>query len=214
MFKLECLERFGPYLTSGSSPSKTRGVNFSWGIHYKFRGGKYMKKTQFLHGIACVSLALASAFAQQKASSAGTWKLDLAQSDFGSDPAFKSVTINILKDTPQMLSWRVHLVDDKGKPSSYSWSGPEDGSMHPIIETGKSSDSQESAKKDADGTLIRHGESTDGSSFDARATVSADGNTITDQIVGKSKDGKENKAKYVYHRAAATSASPDKKPAS
>jgi hypothetical protein len=170
-----------------------------------------MKKTRFLHGIACLSLALAGALAQQNVSTVGTWKLDLTQSDFGSDPALKSVTINILKDTPQAFSWRVHLVDDKGKASSYSWSGPEDGSMHPIVETGKPSDSQESAKKEADGTLVRHGESTDGSSFDARATVSADGKTITDQVVGKSKDGKENKAKYVYHRVATGSASVEKK---
>jgi hypothetical protein len=173
-----------------------------------------MKKTRFVHGFACLSLALASAFAQQKASSVGTWKLDPAQSDFGSDPALKSVTLNILKDTPQMLSWRVRVVDDKGKLWSYSWSGPEDGSMNPIIQPGKPSDTQESARKDADGTLIRHGEEKDGSSFDARGTISADGNTITDQIVGKSKDGKESKAKYVYHRAATSSASVDKKPAS
>jgi hypothetical protein len=178
------------------------------------QGGEYMKKLRVLHGIACLSLALGGAFAQQKATTVGTWKLDPAQSDFGGDPALQSATVTILKDTPQMLSWRVRVVDDKGKPSSYSWSGPEDGSLHPIIETGKTSTSQESARKDADGGLIRHGEGSDGSSFDAKSTISADGNTITDQMTGKSKDGKASKAKYVYHRAAANSASMDKKPAS
>jgi hypothetical protein len=173
---------------------------------------EYMKKIRLLYGIACLALA-AGAFAQQRISAVGTWKLDPAQSDFGSSPALKSVTIHILKDTPQMLSWRVRLVDDKGQPSSYSWSGPEDGSMHPIIRDGKPSNSQESAKEKDDGTLVRHGEDPDGSSFDASSTISADGNTITDQIVGKSKDGKESKSKYVYHRAATSSASVDKKPA-
>jgi hypothetical protein len=166
-----------------------------------------MKKTRILPGIVCLSLALSSAFAQQKPSLAGTWKLDPAQSDFGSDPALKSLTINILKDTPEMFSWRVRMVDDKGKASAYSWSGPQDGSMHPIIEPGKSAITQESARREADGTLIRHGEDPNGSSFDARATISADGNTITDQMVGKSKDGKESKAKYVYHKASASSSS-------
>src|SRR5271163_353129 len=170
-----------------------------------------MKKTRVLCGIACLTAALTSSIAQQKTSAVGNWKLDPTQSDFGAEAALKSVTIIILKDTPQMLSWRVRLVDDKGQPSSYSWSGPEDGSMHPIIQPGKTAASQESARKEADGTLVRHGEEPDGSSFDARSTISADGNTITDQIIGKSKDGKESRAKYVYHRASASSPSADKK---
>ena len=66
------------------------------------------------------------------ASAVGTWKLDVTHSDFGPGPAPKSVTITILADTPQMLSWRVKYVDDKGKSLAYSWSGAADGSMHPL----------------------------------------------------------------------------------
>jgi len=46
-------------------------------------------------------------------------------------------------------------------------------------------------------------DSKDGSSFDARATLSADGNTITDVITSKTKDGKTSKSTNIYHRAAA-----------
>ena len=42
---------------------------------------------------------------------------------------------------------------------------------------------QEGLTRDKDGPLLRHGEgSTDGSSFDGRATLSADGNTLTDVV--------------------------------
>jgi hypothetical protein len=57
-------------------------------------------------------------------------------------------------------------------------------------------------KRDGD-TLLRHGEDPkDGSSFDARSTLSADGNTITDVVITKSKDGKTSKMTGVFHRVA------------
>jgi hypothetical protein len=159
-----------------------------------------MKKTPFLLAVACISLALTSALAQQKASVVGTWNVDIAQSDFGSDPVPKAITVRVLKDTPQILSWRVKGVDSKGKRFAYSWSGPENGSMHPIIEDGKAGTDMQSAKREQDGTLVRHNESSDGSSFDARSNISPDGNTITETTTVKSKDGKESKQHYVYKR--------------
>lgn len=146
---------------------------------------------------------VACCFAQNNRSGVGTWKMDASQSDFGSDPAPRSVTITVLKDTPEMLSWRVHLIDGKGKAISYSWSGPENGSMHPVMQNGKEIGKQ-SARKEDDGSLLRHGEDPDGSSFDARSKISDDGNTMTEEATEKSKDGKETKAKTVYHRASAT----------
>jgi len=83
---------------------------------------------------------------------------------------------------------------------SYSWSGPVDGTLQPL----KGADGQvigkESLKRDGD-ALLRHGEDpSDGSSFDSRATMSADGNTITDVTTMKSKDGKTSKTTSVYRR--------------
>jgi hypothetical protein len=159
-----------------------------------------MKKIPFLLVIVCWSLALPSAFAGQKTSFTGTWKVDVAESDFGSEPAPKSITVTILKDSPRMLSWRVSGVDDKGQNFSYSWSGAEDGSMHPVVEKGKAGTDTQSAKREQDGTLVRHDENSDGSSFDARSTISPDGNTITEAAIEKSKDGKQTNKKYVYRR--------------
>ena len=163
-----------------------------------------MLKKAIKSGVAVVLLNASLAIAQTnaaKASAIGTWKLDLKQSSFGSEPAPKSVTLNILKDTPETSAWRVDIVDDKGTSVSYSWSGPVDGTQQPL----KGADGQvigkESLKRDGD-ALLRHGEDpSDGSSFDARATMSADGNTITDVATMKSKDGKTSKTTSVYHRA-------------
>jgi hypothetical protein len=55
-----------------------------------------------------------------------------------------------------------------------------------------------SARKEGD-TLLRHSEDLGGSS-DYRATLSSDGNTATEEMTTKSKDGKETKGKTVWHR--------------
>ena len=45
-------------------------------------------------------------WAQTKNSQVGTWNLDIGTSAFGSESVPKSITVWILKDTPQLLSWR------------------------------------------------------------------------------------------------------------
>jgi hypothetical protein len=151
-------------------------------------------------GFVCVTavvlLAATSVFSQTKSSFVGTWKLNTAQSHMG-EPV-KSLTVIILKDTPQMLSWQGHGVDDKGQSFSLAWKGPEDGSMHSTIHNGKA-DYNQSARKESDGTMVRQGEDKDGS-WEARSKVSADDKTLTDEITTKSKDGKETKETDVYQR--------------
>jgi hypothetical protein len=144
--------------------------------------------------------------AQNKPSLVGTWKLDVAQSDFGSEPGPRSVTVTTLKDTPQMLSYRVHGIDDKGKPFAYSWSGPQDGSTHPTIANGKPV-GQQSVQREPEGTLIRHGEDST-ATFNGRGSFSPDGNTLIDEETDKSKDGKVTKQKAVWHRVTASNAKP------
>lgn len=173
-----------------------------------------MKNIAFLWAVLSISIGPVIGLAQDKPSMAGNWKLDITQSEFGSGPAPKSMTGTILKDTPQMLSYRVHGVDDRGKSFAYSWSGPEDGNMHPIFQDGKRV-GQQSVTREQDGTLIRHGEdSTDGSSFDARDSISPDGNTLTEETTSKSKDGKENRQKSVWHRVGGSQQHANGKPAS
>jgi hypothetical protein len=161
-------------------------------------------------------LAAPAAFAQAAAShsAVGTWKADLKESKFGDEGVPKSLTLTITKDTPQLLSWRVDVVDATGKAMSYSGSGPKDGTMQPV----KGSDGKEIGKesfKEENGVLIRHGDGgKDGPPFEAHVTMSADGNTMTDVVTSKSKDGKPSTQTVVWRRtpaAAAKTSDPKKK---
>jgi hypothetical protein len=156
-------------------------------------------RRSILSATAICALFGVSTWGQSQHSQVGTWNVDIAQSTFGSEPVPKSITVVILKDTPQLLSWRVHGVDGNGKAFAYSWSGPVDGTMHPVMQNGKEIGKQ-SAKREDDGALDRHGEDPDGSAFDARDKLSDDGNTILEEATEKSKDGKETKTKTVYRR--------------
>ena len=157
--------------------------------------------------VALLGFGSFNAFTQTNAtqtSMVGTWKLDLAKSSLGSGPAPKAITLTILKDAPELTSWRIDIVEAKGQSMSFSWSGPLDGSLQPLKDSKGQVLVQESLTRDKDGALLRHGEdSTDGSSFDGRATLSADGNTLTDVVTSKSKDGQTLKETMVYHRVTA-----------
>jgi hypothetical protein len=156
--------------------------------------------------VAVLTLGPIAASAQTNAkhvSMVGTWKLDLAKSKGGSEPAPKAVTLNILKDTVESCSWRVEVVNAKGESQSFSWSGPQDGSLQPVKDAKGQVLSQQSLKRDKDGAVLRHGEYANGGSFDGRATLSADGKTITDVITSKTKDGKTTKEVDVFQRVSA-----------
>ena len=116
---------------------------------------------------AVLTLSSVASFAQtnaSKASSVGTWKLDAAKSNFGSQPAPKSVTLKITKDTPEACAWSVDMADDKGQTMSYSWSGPQDGTLQPVKDPKGQVVGQEGLKRDKDGALLRHGvDNSDGS---------------------------------------------------
>ena len=122
-------------------------------------------------------------------------------STFGSEPPPKSITLSIIKDTPEASAWRIDGVDPADQSFSYSWSGPYDGTLQPM----KGADGQvigkQSFKRDGD-ALLRHGEDPSNElSFDARVTMSANGNTLTDVITAKSKDGKTEKTTNVFRRS-------------
>jgi hypothetical protein len=115
------------------------------------------------------------------------------------------VTLTVTTDTPDTSAWRVEIVDTAGKSISYSWSGPTDGTLQPLKGADGKVMGKESLKREGD-ALLRHGEDpSNGSSFDSRVTMSADGTTMTDVTTVKSKDGKTAKTTSVYRRSTATS---------
>ena len=156
----------------------------------------------------CAALLFATPSASAQAapphvSTVGTWKADLKASKFGDEEPPKSLTLTITKDTPQLLTWRADEVDAKGKTMSYSWSGPQDGTMQTV----KGPDGKEVGKesfKEEKGVLIRRGEgSKDEPSFESHVTIAADGNTMTDVVTAKSKDGKTSTQTVVWRRTPA-----------
>jgi hypothetical protein len=161
-----------------------------------------MKKSALLSAVGLLTVALTSAYAQNS-SYVGTWKLDTAQSDFGSQPRPKSSTLVITKDTPDMLAWHLREVDAQGKIHTESWSGPQDGSMHPL----KSPDmkAQMGFKREGDGVVIQ--EKTDnGMTMESHVTPSDDKKTMTEEMTGKDKDGKDIKQKMVWHKTSGAKA--------
>jgi hypothetical protein len=162
-----------------------------------------MKNIAFLWTILAVSIGLA----QEKPSMAGNWKLDIAQSEFGAGPAPKSQAGTIFKDTPQMFSYRVDGVDERGQAFWYSWSGPEDGSKHTTLINGKPGD-QAGFTRDQDGTLVQHSEAEDGSTVEGHISLSPDGNTLTIEGNSKSRDGQESRDKQVWHRIGGANGKP------
>jgi hypothetical protein len=158
----------------------------------------------------CLLVCFAVGAMGQNKTIVGTWKLDVSQSDFGRDPAVQSFTFTMMKDSPKLGSYHGHGVDQDGKRISYLWSGPEDGSMHPLKDEAGKTLGMQSMNKQPNGTILRRGDdSSDGSSFNAVGTISEDGITLVEEVTGKSKDGTETKLRYVYHRVA-TAASRDK----
>jgi hypothetical protein len=128
-------------------------LKFSTSSSQPHSGGATVRKG-FICVTAAAMLTATCAFSQTKSSFLGTWKLDTAQSKMA--VPLKSLTFVVLKDTPQLLSWRGHGVDDKGQAFSVGWKGPEDGSMHPTFFNGKAAGNQ-SAKKELDDTIVRRG---------------------------------------------------------
>jgi hypothetical protein len=137
-----------------------------------------------------------SAFAQN-GSSVGTWKYDRAQSDFGTQAKPKSIRLVVTKDTPQMLSWHLTEVDANGKIVKESWSGPEDGSMHPLKATGSKNVS--SFKREGD-DFVRQEKMGDGGMEESHIAMSDGGNTMTEHVTGTDKDGKQFTATIVWNR--------------
>ena len=136
-----------------------------------------------------------SAFAAHThAPTPSTWNLNVGASDFGGGPALKSDRMVMLTDTEKWLKWTDVTVDDTGKTWKTSWSGPQDGTMKPVVGM---AGSKASFKTDDDSS---HWEMADGSTSDSTMEMSSDKKQVTINLTIKTKDGKEFNQKLVYDR--------------
>jgi hypothetical protein len=91
----------------------------------------------------------------------GTWKLNVAKSDFGDGPKVMAMTVKVTSDTPELIQFSVDETVGSGFNVSYSYKGAADGKPYPIV--GSSSiysyteepDVVHETQKDTDGTLTK-----------------------------------------------------------
>jgi len=85
----------------------------------------------FVVGAAILCLTALPARADSHPDFKGLWKLNTEKSDFGSEPALKSLTVRIEKcDT--VLKYAVTGVDPGGNPFEESVDVPIDGAAHDV----------------------------------------------------------------------------------
>jgi hypothetical protein len=123
-----------------------------------------------------------------------TWELNTSATDFGGGPAMKSDRMTILTDTDKWMKWTDVSVDADGKTWKTSWSGPQDGTLKPIVGM---QGAQAGFKTDDDSS---HWVMPDGSTSDSTIVLSPDKKKATLTLTIKMKDGKEYHQTLVYDR--------------
>ncbi len=123
-----------------------------------------------------------------------TWTLNLGESDFGSGPSMKSDVFVMLIDTEKRAKYTDSMVDGDGKTWKSSWSGPADGTPHPIVGMAGATYSSDAATDVSVMTLP------DGTAITCDFSLSPDGKKFTNKCVAKTKDGKQANQTMVYDR--------------
>jgi len=123
-----------------------------------------------------------------------TWTLNLQQSDFGGGPAMKSDVITVQTDTDKWLKFTDVTVDGDGKTWNTAWSGPADGTSHPLKGMPGATFSQNAAT-DVDVMTLP-----DGTEITCSYSLSPDKKKMTNKCAAKSKDGKVVNQTTVYER--------------
>ena len=123
-----------------------------------------------------------------------TWELNVSASDFGGAPADKSDRMTILTDNDKWFKWTDVTVGADGKTYRTSWSGPQDGTMKPIVGM---AGAQAGFKTEDDSS---HWVMPDGSTSDSTLVMSADKKKATITATYKDKAGKEYHQTLVYDR--------------
>jgi hypothetical protein len=105
----------------------------------------------------------------------GKWVLDLKQSSLGSDPyeQFDAWVLTFTQVTTTTLAWTSDATIH-GKPLTFSWAGPIDGSWKPLIGAAGSD-----AYRWHNNALIRQSDLGHGETKRDTVTISRDGETMT-----------------------------------
>ncbi len=93
-----------------------------------------LRSSRLASAVLLPSLLTSSAFAAHThVPTPSTWTLNLGESDFGSGPSMKSDLFVMLMDTEKREKYTDSMVDGDGKTWKSSWSGPANGTPHPVV---------------------------------------------------------------------------------
>jgi hypothetical protein len=141
--------------------------------------------------IASIVVPLAFA-AHTHVATPSTWSINLKESDFGSGPSLKSDITSVTTDTDKWLEYSEVAVQSDGTTLKTSWSGPEDGSMHPITGVPGGQAGFNTALDTAMFTFQ------DGSKMKCDYSVSPDKKKYIEKCLVTMPDGKTMNQTYVY----------------
>lgn len=133
-----------------------------------------------------------AAFAGHTHTPNSSFKLNLADSDFGDGPKMQSDLIHVHIDTEKWMTFDETMVDGDGKTWNISWAGPQDGTAKPV--KGMDGATYSSKTDDDTGRLVLP----DGTSLDQAFTFSDDKKKVTMKVEGKTKDGKTFHQTLIY----------------
>lgn len=123
-----------------------------------------------------------------------TWTLNLSESNFGSGPAMKGDVFVMITDTEKWAKYTDVTVDGDGKTWKTSWSGPENGTPHPVKGMPGATFSTNAATDVSVMTLP------DGTAITCDFSLSSDKKKFTNKCQAKMKDGKTTDQTMIYDR--------------
>ncbi len=123
-----------------------------------------------------------------------TWTLNQKESNWGGGPSMKSDTFIMLTDTEKRAKFTDTMVDGDGKTWKLSWSGPADGSAHPMVGM-KGATFSDNAAADMSVFVMP-----DGMSVTCNFSLNADKKKFVEKCVVKTQDGKQANQTLVYDR--------------
>jgi hypothetical protein len=151
-----------------------------------------LRNRRLAFGIVCASIVVASAGAQTPSLS-GTWKLNLAKSNYGTEPPPKSLTVTITIQEPK-IRMAVDGISSNDKEQKFEMELTTDGK--PVIN--EKNDTSDSAQWDGATLMLEHNRQN--YTLTRRITLSDDGKTVTSKNVFKVNSGRDLVVTEVYDR--------------
>jgi hypothetical protein len=129
----------------------------------------------------------------------GSWKLNVAKSNFGNGPKVGGLVVQVTSDTPALVKWSTTMTAANGMEFTYTYEAAQDGKDHPAQGTSTTYAYSEDGK-----TVKETQKDTDGTVTVGTFTVAANGKTGTWTYTITDPQGNVVNQTLVFDRVAAT----------